>query len=326
MDSTGYYGHQKPSNHMTNLNNVSQSSVDTYNDEALFDGKRPKSNYIGQVNMKMPKQKQPVYGGQNMEAFNRSMIKQNNLRPVKDDAKKKMKNITGRTKPKHIQHDPEALREEVFALNRRLDDLKKNNERLNSELALLEAENAGYEKIIQENECFWNIGNKVQDSTQLQNLKKECTNLEEEMRTKQEQLENVEKNVKNTKLTELKIEVEVLEEECAHLKRVFKDMMNECDENQVKQLNDLEEKYYKQKNLLNFLEKDNKEMEIQLKILEGQNVNYQREINDYEEKIGGNEEELEHQKNMMKQKDILIKNLRREASNTTPSTQETTLK
>ena len=146
------------------------------------------------------------------------------------------------------------------------------------------------------------------------------------MRTKHEQLENVEKNVKNTKLTELKIEVEVLEEECAHLKRVFKDMMNECDENQVKQLNDLEEKYYKQKNLLNFLEKDNKEMEIQLKILEEQNVNYQREINDYGEKIGGNEEELEHQKNMMKQKEILIKNLRREASNTTPSTQETTLK
>jgi len=94
-------------------------------------------------------------------------------------------------------------------------------------------------------------------------LKKECTNLEEEMRTKQEQLENVEKNVKNTKLTELKIEVEVLEEECAHLKRVFKDMMNECDENQVKQLNDLEEKYYKQKNLLNFLEKDNKEMDLE---------------------------------------------------------------
>ena len=136
------------------------------------------------------------------------------------------------------------------------------------------------------------------------------------MRGKQEQLENVEKNVKNTKLTELKIEVEVLEEECQHLKRVFKDMMNECDENQVKQLNELEEKYYKQKNLLNFLEKDNKEMKIQLKILEEQNVNYQREITDYEENIGNNDQELEHQKNMMRQKDILIKNLRREANET----------
>merc|ERR1712232_1092374 len=159
-----------------------------------------------------------------------------------------------------------------------------------------------------------------------QNLKKECTKLEEEMRAKQEQLENVEKNVKNTKLTELKIEVEVLEEECAHLKRVFKDMMNECDENQVNSLNDLEEKYYKQKNLLNFLEKDNKEMEIQLRILEDQNVNYQNEINAYGQQIALNEESLEHQKNVMNQKTILIKNLRREASNTTPSTQETALK
>merc|ERR1712224_1061567 len=121
-------------------------------------------------------------------------------------------------------------------------------------------------------------------------------------------------------------EVEVLEEECSHLKRVFKDMMNECDENQVNSLNDLEEKYYKQKNLLNFLEKDNKEMEIQLRILEEQNANYQHEINEYEHQIGQNEENLEHQKNIMKQKDILIKNLRREASNTTPSTQETALK
>jgi len=47
----------------------------------------------------------------------------------------------------------------------------------------------------------------------------------------------------------LKIEKEVLEEEIAYLQRVFKDMMSSCDEAQGRGMNDLEDKYYKQKNV-----------------------------------------------------------------------------
>lgn len=137
MDSTGYYGkaHQ-PNNYLVNNSqNFSQQSVDTYNDDQIYENKRPKSNYIGQNNTNQAKQRNNTgHGNQNPEPYNRSMIKQFQLGPVKDDAKKKMKNITGRTKPKHILHDPEALREEVFALNRRLVELKKSNGNLNSEL------------------------------------------------------------------------------------------------------------------------------------------------------------------------------------------------
>lgn len=122
--------------------------------------------------------------------------------------------------------------------------------------------------------------------------------------------------MKNTKLTELQIEVEVLEEECRYLQRIFKDMMNDCDETQNKGLNELEEKYYKQKNLIAYLDSDNKEMEIQLKILDEQNKAYQEEIARYEESIRQNEDELDEQKAQMRFKDIQIKNLRREASDT----------
>jgi hypothetical protein len=168
-------------------------------------------------------------------------------------------------------HDPEALREEVHSLNRKLDELRRLNQGLTGKLGNLEIENSEYEKIIQENECFWNIGSKSTDSTLLANLKRECTKLEEQLHTKQESLEDAEKNMKNTKLTELQIEVEVLEEECRYLQRIFKDMMNDCDETENKGHNELEEKYYKQKNLIAYLDSDNKEMEIQLKILDEQN-------------------------------------------------------
>jgi hypothetical protein len=168
-------------------------------------------------------------------------------------------------------HDPEALREEVHSLNRKLDELRRLNQGLAGKLGNLEIENSEYEKIIQENECFWNIGSKSTDSTLLANLKRECTKLEEQLHTKQENLEDAEKNMKNTKLTELQIEVEVLEEEFRYLQRIFKDMMNDCDETENKGHNELEEKYYKQKNLIAYLDSDNKEMEIQLKILDEQN-------------------------------------------------------
>jgi predicted component of type VI protein secretion system len=62
-------------------------------------------------------------------------------------------------------HDPEALREEVHSLNRKLDELRRLNQGLTGKLGNLEMENSEYEKIIQENECFWNIGSKSTDST-----------------------------------------------------------------------------------------------------------------------------------------------------------------
>lgn len=317
MDSTGYFGRPNRNNYINN-SNVSQNTFETYNDDQYIDNhnnkNRPIANYHSNNTRNLANQRN--FSGNN-QTFSTQKHKTYNLTKVpKEDAKTKVKNITGRTKPKHILHDPEALREEVFALNRRLDDLKGVNSDLNKKLNVLESENSEYEKIIQENECFWNIGTKTADSTLLINLKKECSKQEEELHEKQEALEACEKNVKNTKLTELKIEVEVQEEECQYLQRIFKDMMNDCDDTQTKGLNELEEKYYKQKNLQNFLEKDNKEMEINLKIQDEQNKAYQEEIKRYEENIQRNEELLEEQKSQMRHKDIQIKNLRREANET----------
>jgi hypothetical protein len=214
-----------------------------------------------------------------------------------------MKNLTGRTKPKHILHEPERLREQVFALNRQLVQHKDTNDNMTRRLAVLEIENTEYEKIIQQNECFWNIGTRATESTLLTNLKKECLKLEEELQLKEASLKNCEKNVKNIKLNELRIEVQTLEEECSNLQQIFKDMMSECDYNTAKGLTDPEEKYYKQKNLLVFLEKDNQDMAITLKIIQTQNLTYQSEISNYEENIRHNEEESEKQKLIMRSKD-----------------------
>ena len=62
-----------------------------------------------------------------------------------------MKNITSRTKPKQILHEPEVLREEVFSLSRKLEQKKSLNFELTQKLAILEGDNSKYESIIQVN-------------------------------------------------------------------------------------------------------------------------------------------------------------------------------
>lgn len=319
MDSTGY-PHGMPATHQyfTNSIGASHNNLDPMEEDYLADeGQlRPKSHYFPSATTNA----QSTQKTRLKSAFNgythpfKPLIKKNDRKSYQSppptggiklsksnngyqqEGKAKMKNLTGRTKPKHILHEPERLREQVFALNRQLVQHKATNDNMTQRLAVLEIENTEYEKIIQQNECFWNTNTRASDSTLLTNLKKEAQKLESELQAKEAALKNCEKNVKNTKLNELRIEVLTLEEECTNLQSIFKDMMSECDYGTAKGLSETEEKYYKQKNLLNFLQKDNVEMEITLKIIESQNATYQSEIFNYEETIRLNEDESEKQK------------------------------
>lgn len=75
--------------------------------------------------------------------------------------------MVGRGKPNYILHDPEALREEIFTLNKKLVDLKTMNNDITRKVSVLENEATDYEKLIQENECFWNLDTKGKEETTL---------------------------------------------------------------------------------------------------------------------------------------------------------------
>ena len=141
MDSTGYFGRPNRNNFINNNSNISQNTFETYNDDQYIDNhnvnKRPMSNYHA-ANPRNLANQRALSGNTNnfgLGAGNKPKTFNLNKGP-KEDARTKVRNITGRTKPKHILHDPEALREEVFALNRKLDELKNNNSDLNKKLGV----------------------------------------------------------------------------------------------------------------------------------------------------------------------------------------------
>ena len=81
-------------------------------------------------------------------------------------------------------------------------------------------------------------------------------------------------------------------------------------------MSEQEQKYHKQKNQINFLRRDNDEMNIMLKILNKQNEDYSNEITTYETDIRVYDEDVDQLRQQMRHKDIQIKNQRREANET----------
>lgn len=77
----------------------------------------------------------------------------------------------------------------------------------------------------------------------------------------------------------------------------------------------MEQKYLKKRNLINFLKKDNEEMNLNLRILVDQNSNYKSELDAFDTEIGQFEETLSQLKNEIKIKDAQIKLLQREDQN-----------
>lgn len=129
-----------------------------------------------------------------------------------------------KTKAKQILHDPEALREEILVLQKKFTKNKRENEKLQELHDKIENENQQYEQFIQDNECFWLEGNK-HESTLLTSLRKRERKLEDQLKSKQKELEDSLKSVKYTKIKEMEIEANELEEECKRLNLIFLELM-----------------------------------------------------------------------------------------------------
>ena len=133
-----------------------------------------------------------------------------------------------KTKAKQIYHDPEALREEIFVLQKDYNKAKLENQRLQEIHDKLEEENEQYELFIQENECFWLEGNN-HESTLLTSLRKQERKLEETLKIKEKDLEDSLKSVKYTRIKEMEIEAEELEAECKRLNLIFLELMQDSE-------------------------------------------------------------------------------------------------
>jgi chromosome segregation ATPase len=216
-----------------------------------------------------------------------------------------------RTKAHQIAHDPESLREDIFVYKRALKEKKKINEELKLRHEELERENQDYENFIQNNPYFWNNSDKT-ESKLLTSLKKQEAQLQEQLKLKQLEFEDATKSVKNTRLREMDIEIEELEEESKRLAAILAEIMQGPNGKLEQGMTEVEQKYHKKKNLIGFLKRDNAEMETTLRILSEQNKGYRADLERQEQEIAECDDVLASLKKDLQKKQDQIKMLRRE--------------
>lgn len=129
-----------------------------------------------------------------------------------------------RTKAHQITHDPEALREDIFVQRKALKEKQDMNVLLRRRHEKLEKENQEYEEFIQKNQYFWNTSDKG-ESKLLGALKRQQRQLEDKLRAKELEREEVMRSVKNTRLREMEIEIEELEDESKRLSTILAEVM-----------------------------------------------------------------------------------------------------
>jgi hypothetical protein len=106
-------------------------------------------------------------------------------------------------------------------------------------------------------------------------LKKQNKDLRDEMKLKQDEIENMKKNTKHTKFTELETELKAMTEENVRLTAMFEEYIKTKPPIKLEDYNALEEKFYMQVNLIENLQREISRLSNDLKYLEEQNYNLQ---------------------------------------------------
>lgn len=129
-----------------------------------------------------------------------------------------------RTKAYQIAHDAEALREDIFVQRKVLKEKQALNTVLKRRHEDLERENQEYEAFIQNNQYFWQASDKG-ESKLLHALRRQEKQLQEKLAAKELEREEAMRSVKNTRLREMEVEIEELEEEAKRLGAILAEVM-----------------------------------------------------------------------------------------------------
>ena len=195
--------------------------------------------------------------------------------------------ILSKLKPRKIAIDKERLYEENMALKLRNNTLNEDNLRLKTKISQIEKE---LNKKEEQAEFSY-----LKPTHLLANLKNSIKDLRQEIGQKNEEIVRLKRNIKNTKIGEVEVEVQAYIDECTRLRHHLEEIMRQKDTPQAAQNFNVDEQNMQQSILLNNLRKENDNLNQAL--LLGKD-----EINKWRERV--QELEKERKKNAIKKGEI----------------------
>jgi len=185
-----------------------------------------------------------------------------------------------RIKPKNIPQDKERLYEETLHLKQTVNGLEEDNLKLRTKVVNLEKEATKFERMIQDaNSTYYKdqATSRVNENYLSISLKHNIKELKNMLKKKEEELNEMKRVTKFTKIQELETQTRAFQEETARLRTIIDHIISEKANIVITgdDKNRLQEEYFIQATQLKTLKKDNEEMATAIKILEEQNFEYE---------------------------------------------------
>ena len=243
---------------LSNLNEEEQSKED----ERVFERRLPKAHNRPQSakasenqNSRNPKRKshRPISAKKGNMAMRSRLVSR----------KEADKTFLARLKPRHIPMDKERLYEENMALKVQNHNLHDEMLKVRTRANQLERELFKRDEVIEELRV---TGDKFPSSNLKRmhlvgNLKQSVKELRSELKSRDEEIARLRKNIKSTKTSEMEVEIQAYIDECTRLRHHLEEVMRQREATQSSQgFTGLEEKHYQQTLLVNNLRKENQEL------------------------------------------------------------------
>jgi len=229
-----------------------------------------------------------------------------------------------RLRPKNIPQDKERLYGETLQLKQIINGLREENLRLKTKVTNLEKEAAKFERMIQESANAYqgpkDYLNKTENHLTL-TLKHNLKEMRNVLKKKEDELTEVKKMMKYTRIQEMESQTKAYQEEASRLRTVIDHVMSEKAQLFVDggDKNRLQEEFFIQATQLKTLKRDNEEMATAIKILEEQNFEYEKKNSEQDKRL--KREQVNHKK-VLQEREREIVRLRNEIGNeeTSPRT------
>ena len=201
-----------------------------------------------------------------------------------------------RMKPKRITQEKEKLYEQSLKFKIQMNNFKEENTRLRTRLRFLEKEQNEKEGIIEDlanNNEITTIGRlgsvynkKKTDSYLTTALKRQIKDLRTALKEKDDEIASFKKNFRNTKITELDIELRSYMDECLRLRHLLEDTIKSKDPLiDPDQANQIEEQFNQQNVIIENMQVENQELTQVLNQKENETHEWRNLVEEYQKRL-----------------------------------------
>jgi hypothetical protein len=201
-----------------------------------------------------------------------------------------------RMKPKRITQEKEKLYEQTLKFKIQMNSFKDENIKLRTRLKFLEKEQYQKEGIIEDlannNEIttigrLGSVGNKKKSESYLATaLKRQIKDLKTSLKDKEDEIVAYKKNFRNTKITELDIELRSYMDECLRLRHLLEDTIKSKDPLiDPDQATKIEEQFEQQNAIIANLQHENQELNGMLNHKENETLEWRNLVEEYQKRL-----------------------------------------